>query len=76
MNDEDLRNCFAMFSLLGLLSTTKITPYDFKYDEIAEGAWGLADAMLKARNKEKEKDDEESDVGIARVAKRTYKRKG
>jgi len=75
MNENDLRDCFAMFSLLGLLSTTKITPYDFKYDEIAEGAWGLADAMLKAR-KRKEKDDEEIDVGIARVApKRVYRRK-
>ena len=74
MNEEDLRDCFAMFSLLGLLSTTKITPYDFKYDEIAEGAWGLADAMLKARNR-KEGDDEEADVGIARVAKRSYRRK-
>jgi hypothetical protein len=74
MNEEDLRDCFAMFSLLGLLSTTKITPYDFKFEEIADGAWKLADAMLDAR-KQKEGDDEEADVGIARVAKRSYRRK-
>ena len=72
MNDDDLRDCFAMFSLVGLLSSTKITPHDFKYDEIAEGAWKLADAMLEARKKT----DDEEELGIAAVKpKRVYTRK-
>ena len=72
MNEKDLRDCFAMFSLIGLLGSTKITPYEFKYEEIAEGAWKLADAMLEARNKQ----DDEEELGIAAVKpKRTYIRK-
>ena len=38
----------------------------------AQDIWEIADAMLEARKKEK---DDEEDVGIARVAKRTYRRK-
>lgn len=69
MNENDLRDCFAMFSLVGLLSSTKITPHDFRYDEIAEGAWKLADAMVEARSKE----SEEPEVGIVAVKSRRRK---
>lgn len=72
MNEEDLRDCFAMFTLCGIVMRGI---GDDVIEEVASNAYKMADAMLEAR-KRKEKDDEESDVGIARVAKRTYKRKG
>lgn len=59
MNDQDLRDCFAM-----MRGITGATP---------EECYAFADAMMEAR-KPKEKEDEE-DTGIASVAKRTYKRK-
>jgi len=66
MNENDLRDCFAMFITAGaVMRGEHINPYE---------VWDMADRMLVARNKPKEKDDEE-DTGIARVAKRTYKRK-
>ncbi len=66
MNDEDLRNCFAMFALAGAVMAGK--------SRTAEDVWAIADEMMEARNKPKEKDDEE-DTGIASVAKRSYRRK-
>jgi DNA mismatch repair ATPase MutL len=65
MNDEDLRNCFAMFALAGAVMAGK--------SRTAEDVWAIADEMMEAR-KPKEKDDEE-DTGIASVAKRSYRRK-
>ena len=59
MNEEDLRDCFAMFKSISGAS--------------AEACYRFADEMLEAR-KQKEKEDEE-DTGIARAAKRTYRRK-
>ena len=70
MNDEDLRDCFAMFSILGLTMRTGIGE---SYETRASEAYKIADAMLEAR-KQKESENEE-DTGIASVAKRTYKRK-
>ena len=70
MNEKDLRDCFAMFSLVGLLGSGKITPHDFKYDEIAEGAWKLADAMLEARKAEPEV---EEGIVAVKPRKRTTK---
>jgi hypothetical protein len=71
MNDNDLRDCFAMFALLGVRSSTTAN-----YEEQAKWCYEMADAMMEAR-KPKEKDDEhDEDVGIARVApKRSYRRK-
>lgn len=65
MNDEDLRNCFAMFALAGAVMAGK--------SRSAEDVWRIADDMMEARNKESK--DEEDDVGIARIAKRSYRRK-
>ena len=59
MNEEDLRDCFAMFKSISGCT--------------AEEAYRFADAMLEAR-KQKENENEE-DTGIASVAKRTYRRK-
>jgi hypothetical protein len=49
MNDEDLRDCFAMFALNGILSCN----YDVG-EEPAVLAYKYADEMLKARNAEPE----------------------
>jgi hypothetical protein len=60
MNEEDLRNCFAMFALNGLLSRASV------FD--AKEVWEIADAIMEARNPT----DEE---GIAVIKKRKYVRK-
>jgi mannose/cellobiose epimerase-like protein (N-acyl-D-glucosamine 2-epimerase family) len=66
MNDQDLRDCFAMFALAGAVMAGK--------SRTAEDIWVIADEMMEARNKPKEKYDEE-DTGIASIAKRSYRRK-
>jgi hypothetical protein len=61
MNEQDLRDCFAMFIVNGLISRASV--FDMKE------VWEMADAMLEAR---KEKDDGEK-LGIAAVKpKRRY----
>lgn len=49
MNDKDLRNCFAMFAMNGLIVAYKDNHPD---NILAERAFALADAMLEARNAE------------------------
>jgi hypothetical protein len=68
MNDNDLRDCFAMFAMAGVIIRGDAW--------LPKDIWALADDMVEAR-KLKEKDDEhDEDVGIARVApKRNYRRK-
>jgi len=63
MNEEDLRDCFAMFALNGILSCN----YDVG-EEPAVLAYKYADAMLEARNVLEEE-------GIAVIKKRKYVRK-
>jgi hypothetical protein len=53
MNDQDLRDCFAMFALNGLLSRASV--FDMKE------VWEIADAMLEAR---KHKEEEQGIVAI------------
>ena len=57
MNEQDLRDCFAMFALIGVSSNT-----DKDYQ--AKWCYEMADAMLEAR---KEKDEE---LGIAAIKPR------
>lgn len=65
MNDEDLRDCFAMFALAGAVMSGR--------SRSAQEVWKIADEMMEAR-KHKEKEDEE-DSGIAAVVpKRSRKR--
>jgi hypothetical protein len=59
MNEEDLRDCFAMFALAGAVMAGK--------SRTAEEVWQIADEMMEAR---KPKDE----TGIAAV-KRTRKTK-
>ena len=63
MNEEDLRDCFAMFAMIGWLMNG-----DYTKEEIPTLSYDLADAMLEARNPS----DEE---GIAVIKKRKYVRK-
>ena len=72
MNEDDLRDCFAMFAMNGLISRGRDEM--LMGEALCKAAYDYADFMLEAR-KPKEKDDEE-DSGIASVVpKRTYKRK-
>ena len=63
MNEDDLRDCFAMFALNGILSKG-----DRGFHGIHEEAYKHADAMLEAR-KPKE------DIGITTVAPKRTRRK-
>ena len=70
MNEEDLRDCFAMFVINGIASRGLT---DDIVEDAARNAYKVADAMLEAR-KLKENEDEEV-AGITTVVpKRTRKR--
>jgi hypothetical protein len=63
MNENDLRDCFAMFALMGLITAYK-DDHTINH-EIAERAYNLADKMLEAR-----KVEPEAEVGIVAVKRR------
>lgn len=67
MNENDLRDCFAMFSMLGLLSGYQ-KPDEFTEDFLAKKAYIIADAMIEARK-------EEPEEGIVAIKKRRYVKK-
>jgi hypothetical protein len=52
MNEQDLRDCFAMFALNGLLSVENNDTVPYK--TLASNAYEIADEMLEARNKTEE----------------------
>ena len=62
MNEEDLRDCFAMFALLGIVFAHK----GEDSESASLTAYKYADAMLEARNK---REPEEGIVKIKRVRK-------
>jgi hypothetical protein len=64
MNEEDLRDCFAMFAMNGLLAQ------GFNDYSVARTAYKIADEMVEARNK-----TPEDDGGITTIKKRKYVRK-
>jgi hypothetical protein len=66
MNDQDLRDCFAMFTLCGIVMRGID---DEIIEDVAINAYKMADAMLEARKKI------EADSGIATIKKRRYVRK-
>ena len=47
MNEQDLRDCFAMFSMVGLVMSYKDSHPE---SELAERSYLIADAMLEARS--------------------------
>lgn len=51
MNEQDLRDCFAMFATVGIIIRGNILSN--KADDAKE-AWAIADHMLKARNPKEE----------------------
>jgi len=60
MNENDLRDCFAMFTLCGIVMRGI---GDDVIEEVASNAYKMADAMLEARKAKKEVVEE----GIATV---------
>ena len=57
MNEQDLRDCFAMFALIGVKTSSN-------FEEQAKWCYEMADAMLEAR-----KPPEEGIVKIKRARK-------
>jgi len=55
MNDKDLRDCFAMFAMLGLISRASVWE--------PEEVWEIADAVIEARNSQPE-------VGLPAIKRR------
>jgi hypothetical protein len=72
MNEQDLRDCFAMFAMNGFIVRGGLHPELMPKESIAKWAYEQADAMIEARTKiEKTVEDEE--LGIAAVrTKRKY----
>jgi uncharacterized protein (DUF849 family) len=76
MNDDDLRDCFAMFALCGYMTKMGCNPLergsiceegifaDTNAEAVAKASYIMADAMLEAR-----KPPEEGIVKIKRVRK-------
>ena len=62
MNEQDLRDCFAMLSLVGLEMAYKDS---LPESVLAERAYTIADAMLKAR-----KAEPEPEIGIVAAKSR------
>ena len=62
MNEEDLRDCFAMFASVGWLING-----DYTKEEIPALSYEMADAMLEARKPK----DEEGIVAIKPTRRRT-----
>jgi hypothetical protein len=76
MNEEDLRDCFAMFAMMAVMPSLGGKSIGIGQSEnnerFANMCYALSDAMLVARKKEKEN---EEDSGIAAVVpKRSRKR--
>jgi len=63
MNEQDLRDCFAMFAMMGIVS--RGIDGDI-VDKVANNAYVMADAMLEARKANPEE-------GIVAIKKRKPK---
>lgn len=64
MNENDLRDCFAMFAMNGLLHQE-----NYEANCLSELAYGIADAMLKARKPK----DESGIVAVKRSSTKKEK---
>lgn len=65
MNENDLRDAFAMFALVGLVNREGVC----EGSALELDAWAMADRMLATRETSKEKPEE----GIVAIKKRTRK---
>jgi hypothetical protein len=66
MNENDLRDCFAMFAMMGFVNNGAKLDRDITDGKIAGWAYDMADAMLIARSPKEE-------LGIASIKKRRVK---
>ena len=57
MNEQDLRDCFAMFAMMGVIVRGGLHPELMPEECIARRSYELADAMLKTRNTEPEAEE-------------------
>lgn len=67
MNEQDLRDCFAMFAMNGLLQIEG----EHNDQVVSEMSYAIADAMLVARNQVTEIVEED---GIVAIKKRVRKK--
>jgi len=65
MNEQDLRDCFAMFAMNGIIARGGLHPELMPEEAMARRSYEVADAMLEAR-----KTKEEGIVAIKRKAKK------
>jgi hypothetical protein len=63
MNEQDLRDCFAMFAINGLVARTIS---GFETIDLASQAYAIADSMLEARKPQET-------VGLPAIKKRVRK---
>jgi hypothetical protein len=49
MNEQDLRDCFAMFAINGIIARGGLHPELMPEESMARKAYEMADAMLEAR---------------------------
>jgi hypothetical protein len=54
MNEKDLRDCFAMFALSGIIARGGLHPELMPEECIARRSYEVADAMLEARKPKEE----------------------
>jgi hypothetical protein len=50
MNEQDLRDCFAMFAMNGIIARGGLHPELMPEESMARRAYEVADAMLEARS--------------------------
>jgi hypothetical protein len=67
MNEQDLRDCFAMFAMMGLVTREGVCEGSF----LELDAWAMADRMLATRETSKEEPNED---GIVAIKKRVRKK--
>ena len=69
MNEEDLRDCFAMFAMVGLLIDGS---YTAGMKGVSQGAYEMADVMLEARKKKYWVEEEET-AGLPAIKRKARK---
>ena len=50
MNEQDLRDCFAMFAMMGIIVRGGLHPELMPEEGIARRSFDMADAMLEAKS--------------------------
>jgi hypothetical protein len=66
MNEQDLRDCFAMFAMNGIIARGGLHPELMPEEAMARRAYEVADAMIEARKPEET-------IGLPAIKKRARK---